>query len=212
MCGATAEERELQHNEASFSSMLQSNYATRYAQQSDILNGLNARLNGIVAKGASQQGFSPEELAARNSSAINTTGANYKHAAQALGGQLAGRGGDSGLVSGVDKQIKASLASAGAESLSNQENAITAENYATGRDQYNKAVAGQAALANQYDPEGYASQGTSANASSFGEADKIQQAEAQKWKTIAGGITGLASSFIPTGGLKALSGTFGKSG
>lgn len=209
MCGPSAEEKSLAQQQASFSTVLQSNYNTQFANQAAILKSLNARLAPIVAAGPNQRGFSSEELAARRSQALNATGANYANAARALGGQLAGRGGDSGLVSGVDKQIKASLASEAAKAVSDQQLQITADDYAAGRDQFNRATAGQMALAGEYNPLGYAGQGTQANQSAFQEADRIQQQQGAKWKAIAGGITGLAGAFIPGGGLKALSGTFG---
>jgi hypothetical protein len=157
-------------------------------------------LSPILEAGVGQQGFTPAELAARNTQAINTTAGNYRNAAQAVGSQLAGRGGGgNGLQSGIDQQIKASLASQAAGNLSNAQNQITAENYATGRQNFFQANAGMNALAGLENPEQFASLGNQANNTAFGEANQIQQQNQALAKDIAGGVTSLASNFLLPG-------------
>ena len=110
MCGPSGSEKQLAGQSASFSNTLQQDFNSRFAGQNEILQSLNNNLSNL-SEGIVPQGFDPKTLAALNTSAIDTTGANYANAARAVGGQLAGRGGDSGLESGVDQQIKAGLAS-----------------------------------------------------------------------------------------------------
>ena len=201
MCGPSGAEKNLAGNEQAFASTLQNSFSSRFANQSDILNGLNSALSPILEAGVGQQGFTPAELAARNTQAINTTAGNYRNAQQAIGTRMSGRGGggSSGLVSGVDQQIKANLASQAAGTLSNQENQITAENYATGRNNFFNATAGMNALAGLENPQSFGSLGNQANSTAFGEAKTIQEQNQALAKDIAGGVTSLASNFLLPG-------------
>src|SRR5689334_18812338 len=94
-CGPSNAEKNLAAQEAQFSQVLQGNYSTRFQNQNEVLGRLNNSLTPTLEAGPSQQGFSSQELAALNTRALNSTGANYANAARALNGQLAGRGGDS---------------------------------------------------------------------------------------------------------------------
>jgi hypothetical protein len=98
-CGPSSAESISQGAEQSLAQEMQSNYATRFADQQQVLDRLNQSLSPIVAAGPNQQGFSPKELANLNTQAINTTGAAARNATQAAQTSLAGcgGGGDSGL-------------------------------------------------------------------------------------------------------------------
>lgn len=219
MCGPSAGEKNIESQQDRFASTLQENYNQQFASQNDVLNGLNNALNPIVAAGPGQQGFSPQELAAQNTEAINSTGAAYKDAAQAVGGQLAGRGGggSSGLESGIDQQIKGTLASKAAGNLSSQQLGITQNNYATGLQNFNNAVGGERALADLYNPTAYAQNADSANSTAFGEENQINTQENQEQADLFGSIAGVGLDALTfgagaagggglTGGVKALSG------
>src|SRR5579872_2029271 len=207
--GPSKNEQSLGNAEQNFSSQLMSNYATQFGDQSDILQSLNASLNPIISQGINQEGFSGPELAAMNTQAINSTGSAYQNAARALNGQLAGRGGDSGLESGVDQQIKESLASNAAGNLANQQLGITEANYAQGRANFDKALQHEEGIASLYDPTAYGGLATQANNSAFNEQNNVNQQNNQKNAEIAGGIAGLASSFLPGGSLGGLFGSGG---
>lgn len=216
-CGASGAEKGLEGQEADLASILQGNYATRFASQQAMLGAINSSLSPTLEAGPNQTGFSAPELAAFNTQAINTTGANYANAAKALNGQLAGRGGDSGLESGVDQQIKSTLASQSAGQLSNEELGITQANYATGRQNYENAVSGMMALAGEENPQSFASGASSANSSAFGEAKEINEENNQVAADI-GGLAGGVISGIGAGiggsagvgaGLKTLGGFLG---
>lgn len=217
MCGPSKQQEQIAGQQASFAGTLQSNYATQFGAQSAILSSLNNAMSPIVAAGPNQQGYSAQELSALNAHAINTAGGAYKNAAQAVSGQLAGRGGDSGLTSGVDAQIKGSLASSAAGNASNALNTIATQNYDVGRQNFFNAASGQRALAGLYDPTGYAGQGTGASNAAFGDATKVQDEKNQEESEIAGGIAsigmdaatfgvGAAGGGGFVGGLKGLTG------
>jgi len=156
-------------------------------------------LSPIVEAGPSQQGFSPEELAAKNTEALNTTGANYANAARAVQGKLSGRGSDSGLASGIDQQIQGVLAGEAAGELSREQLSITDQNYAVGRRNFENAISGESALAKTYDPTAYSSQATNTLNTAFDESKVIQQQQSAKEKAIAGGITSLATDALTFG-------------
>lgn len=164
---------------------------------------INDAYNPIIAGGPSQNGMSEEELSALNTTAIDTTAANYENAARATANSLAGRGGDSGLQSGIDTGIKANVASQAAGTLSSEELGIANENAQLGRQQYWQAIGGKQALAGMENPESYASLASSSNQSAFGEADTIQQQKSQEIGDIVGGAVGIGSAIF-SGGMSTL--------
>lgn len=171
---------------------MSANYNQRFQNQSDLLSNLNNVLTPISQAGPSQEGFSAGEKAALNTQAINSSGAAAKNAMQATQGRLAGRGGDSGLQSGVDQQILAGTASASANQLANAQLGIKEADYTQGRQNWTQANAGLQQLGQQYNPAAFGEQATAQNASAFKEADQIQQEKNQAQADIAGGITSLA--------------------
>jgi hypothetical protein len=208
-CGPSSAESMSQGAQQSLAQEMQANYATRFADQQQVLDRLNQSLSPIVAAGPNQQGFSPEELANLNTQAINTTGAAARNATQATQTSLAGRGGggDSGLVSGIDRQIQGSIASSEAGNLADTQNKITAADYATGRQNYETGLkilgGGPNSVAGLYDPAAFGGLASKTNESSFNEADKISQEQNAKSAAIWGSLSSLAKSGLSfaTGGI-----------
>lgn len=209
MCGATSQQTQIANSQQDFMKQLDSAFASNFGKQSDIYANLTKSLTPIAEAGPNQQGFSPEELAAMNTSALNSTGAAYRNAAQARQGALAGRGlpggsGDgSGLESGVDQQIMGNLAGQAAGQLSSEQNQITQANYATGRQNFFNAEAGLGGVASGLNPEGLAGQATGAGNAATTGADDVANANAQPWQMVGGlvgGLGGAAIGKIPTGG------------
>ena len=210
-CGPSGAEKSLASSEQSFSNLLQADFGSRFANQTNLLNSLNQSLSPITAAGPSQEGWSPQEAAAISTATINNAGAAARNATQAVQGALAGRGGDSGLESGVDKQILAGVKSNAANTLANQQTQNTIADYNQGTQNYWRAIGGQQILASLQNPEQFGSQAISANQGAFNEADQIQQQQNQEEAAIAGGITGLAENFVAPG-LSNLDSTGGSSG
>lgn len=212
MCGPSGPSDVMKNEGAasdSFSRLLSSNYQTEFANQQNILDSINHSLSPTIAAGPSQQGFSAGELAALNTGAINNNAAASRNAIQAGANALAGRGGDSGLQSGVDKQIMSTIRSQSAGNLANQQTGIVKANYDQGNANYQRAVSGEQALAGLYDPTAYANSGLNANKQAFDQNNTINQQEqaarAQKWGLVTGAI-GLGADFL-TGGLSGLAGS-----
>ena len=205
MCGPSSAQESLAGQEQTFASILQSNFNARFADQTQTLQELNQSLSPIVAGGINQQGFSPQELAALNTQAINATGAANRNALQAAALTPAFRS-DTGLESGVAAPIRGGIAATEAGNLANQELGITEKNYDVGRQNYLGAVGALQALSNAYAPNAGAVTGQLGQA--FGSATEVQNMKNQEAASIVGGITGLASNLIPGigGAFKALSG------
>ena len=204
MCGPSQEQKNLEAEQASFTATLQQDYAQTFAANQEILSTLNSVLQPIVQAGPNQQGFSAQENSALNSQAINSTAQGYQQTADALGRQEnAAGGGTSFLPSGVNAQINAGVASAAQNTLSNEELGITEANYATGRQNWQNALAGEESVAAGEAPLGYATATTNSNKSAFGEATQINQESNQVFSDILGGITSIgaaATGLIGLGG------------
>jgi hypothetical protein len=171
------------------------------------MKNLNNIFTPIAEAGPSQTGFSGGELAALNTQALDTTGANYANAARSLGGQLAGRSTAAGET-GPTMALKGQLASSAAGQLSGEQLGITQADYAQGNQNYQQATGGLAALNNSYQTGSAGESGTSANKSAFGEADEIAQQQAQEDQAIAGGITSVGMDALTFGAGAAGGGGF----
>lgn len=208
MCGPTDQEKQLQGQSQSFATMLQGNYGTLFGQQQNVLNSINKSLSPVLAAGPSQQGFSAQEKAALNTQAINSAGAASRSAQQATANFGAGQGGGSGsgLISGVQKQLQSAVASQSAGQLASAQNQITQADYAQGNTNYWKAQGGMNQLAEGLSPNSAQGGAITENQSSFGQANQIQQQQAQEDQAIAGGIAGLAMDVALPGVGGAISG------
>jgi hypothetical protein len=207
-CGPSGQQETLAAGGASLSSLLAANYQQNFGAQSKVLSDLNNAYSPIVAAGPDQQGFGPQELAALHTQAGEGVGANYAKASQALNNTLAARGGGNEVLpTGSEAQLRATLASSAANQLSNEELGITRANFATGRQNWEKATAGLDALSRDYNPTAFGELATGANREAFNEASKIQDMKNQKEASIAGGITSVLGSAL-TFGAGALGGGF----
>lgn len=225
MCGPTGQEVGLEQQQGKFSQTVQADYATRFAQQQQTLASLGDIVKGVEA-GRLSPGLDAKTLAAMNTNILDTTGANYANAARAINMQLAGRtgipgvgmGGESGLESGVDKQIKAGIASAAAGQTSTEQFNLTLADRQAAERNTQMAMGGLQAIAGEQAPLGFAGAATEANKTAFSEADTIAQQQSQEQAAIGGGVASLAMGGLTfgagmmgggglKGGLKALSGT-----
>lgn len=193
MCGPSHAQETTFGNEQALSTLLAANYNQRFADQSQLISSLKDQLTPIVNAGPDQQGMGPQELAALNTQAGEAVGQNYAKATSALNNQLAVRGGGAGdVTSGAEGQLKAELASAGAQQASNESLAITKANYDLGRQKWQQATSGLNALVGETNPDNLGQLASGANQAAFGEATKIQQMKNQKEAAIMSGITSLA--------------------
>lgn len=192
MCGGPSDtEISEQHELASFSSMLKSNYSTLFAEQKGVLDTINNSINPILTAGPNAHGMSGAELAARQATAVATSGAAAQQAEQAARLYSAGRGGGatSGVMSGIDAQIQGTIASQGAQAEASRLNQITAEDFQLGRENFWRAEGGASALAGELSPNAAMSGSLSGGQAAFGEAKTMADQSNQMWKDIAGFAT-----------------------
>ena len=192
-------------NTANFFNQWTQNANTVFGENQALFNQVTGSLSPTLAAGPNQQGFSPEELAAMNTQAINTTGAAAKNAEQRLGNTIAGEGG--GAIapgqSGAANQLEASLASNEAGQLANTQNEITQQNYAQGQKNYSQALSGLEGEQQLENPNQYAQQATTLGQNAFSDYGQMASTQAQlsasKIAGIAGGIGGIAGGLIGLG-------------
>lgn len=210
MCGsASAAQNSLSAESGNFYRELHGAYGEQFGKFSSILSNLHDAWTPILNGGINQQGFSADERAARNSSAINSTATNYSHASQAVNEQLAARGGGNvALPTGSVDAINAGIATNAAQDLSNKQNQIVQEDYATGRQNFLNAAGALSGVAGQENPLGFAGAAGNQGDQAFKQATQINQ-ENNSWKNdLIGGITGIAGSWA-TGGFKLPGGSGG---
>jgi len=203
--GPSSQETGLANSAQSFSNVLQGNYGTAFGEQQSTLSSLNNEIQKIET-GQTGQGFSAQELAAKNTAAINNAGAASRNAQQAIGNFSAGQGGggSSGIVSGVQEQLRAGAASSAANELSSAQNQIVQNNYQQGRINAQEAVGGLSSLAGQYGgaASGAESGAISENENAFKDQSQIQQQKGQMMSEIGGLVK--SGVGIASGGLSSL--------
>lgn len=190
MCGPSGSEKAIAGQQQSFASTLQQDFGTRFANQNEVLGNLNGIIQN-VSEGRLAPGFDANTKAALTTQAINTTGANYANAARAVGNQLAGRGGDAGLESGVDQQIKAGVASASAGQLSKEENDIQLADRQAAERNTATAIGGFSTLAGLDNPSSYSRDTIGEQGEAYSSAKSNAEASSQEFADIAGGISGI---------------------
>lgn len=197
MCGgASQQQKALAQQQSSFAATLRQSFEKRFGGQTEILEKLNKALTPILSAGPGGRGFSSTEKRLAEARIADRTAAQYEGAAKAVAGQLAGRGGDAGLISGVDAQIRAALAGESAKTQSEAQTQLELADFAAGREQFGQAAQGMLALSGQYDPQNFGAMGTQAGQSAFGMQKDIDAQKGQFWKTLASGLTGIASAGI----------------
>jgi hypothetical protein len=182
-------------------------FSQTFGEQQGILNQINQQLTPIANLGPNQQGFSPQELAAMNTGAIDAAGAAARNAKQAAATTLAGEGGggSSGLVSGVQQQIEGSIDSQAANELAATQNAITQKNYDVGRSNFWNSSSGEQSLASKYNPEAFGNLASSTEQSAFSDQSKVSAENGSLFGDI-GKVVGMVAPLI-TGGLGNLDST-----
>lgn len=196
LCKATDQQNQLASEQANFYQTLTQNYQQQFASQTAILQSLQAAYAPILAAGPGQQGYTPTQLAAINTSATENNANQFRNAKIAIQNDTAtAGGGDKYLPSGAAAQLGASVDIAAATNQANAMNNITQQNYALGLQNFNNAAQVLGGVSSQYNPLGYAGASTQAGGQAFQEATTIQQ-ENSAWEGELGGIIGGAASSL----------------
>jgi len=188
VCGASGAQKTLAGQQSNFYNTLQSSYAQNFGAQSAILGNLNAALEPIISGGPNQSGFSAEQKAAMTSSAINNAATANRNAQVIAGSNV---GGNTGVTTGGQKQLQASIATGVGNNLSSNLNTINLQDAELGRQNFFGAESALAGVGAQYNPTGFAGATNSAGGEAAQDFNEIAQEGNQKWADIGGVVGGL---------------------
>jgi hypothetical protein len=157
--GGSKTDQDAAHGQADFMKTLQSAFSSQFGAQTAITSFLNGKLTNMANN---PQGFGQEGLAALRTSAIENTGNQYQNALKTTQEQMAAHGGNGGLPSGVEEQIRGQLAGQAAGSLSNQLTGIGVQDAQLKNQNFWQALSGLGSTASIINPLGYAGGSNSA--------------------------------------------------
>lgn len=208
MCGSSKQQNSINDAQTEFYKQLTSQYQTDFAQNQDVLKQLTSTLSPIIAAGAGQEGYTPEQKAALNAQATEGSAQAYRQAATAANEGMAARGGGNIPITGPATEQLSDQLKLGAETnLNNEKLGITTNNFALGRQNFNTAVGQLASVPGALEgaTNGAAGAATSAGTAAATEANEINKSN-NSWMGLVGGLIGTATSFIPgVGAAKAAS-------
>lgn len=201
-CGATSGQQNIANTQTSTYGTLVNQAQQVFGNSSTVFNDLVSTLSPTVQAGPNQQGFSPAEVSALNSSAITNAGNAYRNARQAVGESEAAQGG--GNVADVSGGSKTAtdlgIAESAAAQTSNSLNEIQQANYATGRQNYDTAVTDLSGAPSVFNPAtSAASAATNAGEQAANSENQIASQDNSWVNAVTGALGGVAG--IATGGL-----------
>jgi hypothetical protein len=200
LCKATQEEKDLAAKQSAFYSTMTQAYQSQFTKQSAILDAINAVWKPVMEAGSDQYGFTDAEDTALRTQATEGTAAEYKKAQQAVQQSMSARGGGNELLpSGVDEQIKSSVAASAASDQSARNLNITQQGYERGYQKFLAATNALSGVGTQYNPLGYASSSIDAGNSAFNSAQTIAMQDSA-WTGMLGGMLGSLGGAAITGG------------
>lgn len=176
-----------------------------FGDSSQVFKDLTSSFAPTVAAGPNQEGFSAPEKAALTSQAITETGQAYRNASQAVKEADAAVGsGNEYLPGGADITRNVEVANAGAAQTASELNQIEQADYATGRENYARAVTGLESAPNVFNPA--TSAGSAATASGEAAANTANQIaqENNSWVSAVSGMLGGIAGGVISGGMKNL--------
>lgn len=190
--GASGAEIAAAQSTTNLNTTIQQSMQTMFANQQNVISAFNTVFDPIIKAGASQQGFSPAELAARKTSVIENTSQQFANAKRAMQGSFASRGGGNEVLpSGVEVQAEGALAADTAAKTAAGLTNVDVTNWETGRQNFQEAVAAESGV---MQGQGIASLAGTAVSGSKGAFEEQQQITAENdaaspWAMV-GGILG----------------------
>jgi len=162
-CGPSKEQKDTYNTQKQLTDTIITQMNAVFGASSKVFNDLVSTFQPIFAAGPNQQGFSPEELATKNSAAVTNVGNQYENARRSIAEQTDSMGGGNiALPSGAAIAPQLALSEGAANETSKELNDINTENYATGRSNWLSAASGLAGAPNVFNPSTSAS-GVSVN-------------------------------------------------
>lgn len=205
-CGASSQQNQAQAAQAAAYTAMTQQAQQVFGASSQVFKQLQSTFAPTVAAGPSQQGFSAAEDANLRSQAITQSGIAARNAKQSVDQSIAAQGGGNNpaLTSGTNTGIDLAVANAASQNTANQLGQITEANYATGRQNYDTAVAGLTGSTNVFNPASTAGNAaTGAGEASASTANQIASQNNSWVQAVTGALGGIAGS-VATGGMSNL--------
>lgn len=204
MCGASPQQTQIEQQQQQFMSEAMRQQETSWGQDQDILAQMKSAYTPIFAKGPSQEGFSPEEKAALNTTITDQTAQGYTQAAQATNEQLAAQGGGNvAIPSGAAATIKGQLASSAASQEASARLGVTQASYQQGYQNWLNAATGMNTMAQMVSPTQFTTAATGTGNAAASTANQIAQ-ENNSWVNAAIGAAGNIGAAALTGGMSEI--------
>jgi len=182
--------KDQEKSQANFTNTLRSAFSTQFGKFGGTLDFLNSKLTAMIEH---PTGYSPEALATMRTQATEGTATSYSQAEQARHAAEAARGG-SQLPSGVNAQLEAANANAGAATNEASQQQITLGNEQLKEDNYNRAIAALSGVAQTENPAGLAANATG-SAEAVGQlGTAYKNSQSSQLLSALGGIAGGAAS------------------
>ena len=200
-CDPSKAQKDALTNATNWRNIVQNSYTTVFGAGSQMLKAVSGGLDNIIAKGREAMGFSPEELAAKNSQAISSAAASSQAVQRSIGNRAAVSGAVPGVESGVVQAERAQADTSVMENLSNREANITDTGYQVQRDAFDNSVkAKESSVEKAFDPAAQV-QGAVTQA---GEVESQQAnanaAASNSWMGLVGGLADSAVGGLAGGG------------
>lgn len=201
MCDASKKEKAIAGKINSFSDQMTAQATEIFGDDNAIFNGMKNSYDKTVQAGPNQHGFSQAELNEKNAAAITNNSNQFRNVAGAVKAGRAGYGGGNTVdTSGIGSQQDLGVAQAAAANTANDLGTIQAQDYDTGRHNYEFAAENEQQLGKTFDNlaplDSVAQKGQQA---SLQEQQSLDAASGW-WKApVMGLVTGAASAL--TGGL-----------
>lgn len=203
LCGASSAQNQVQSQQLSAYQTMTQQAQQVFGASSQVFNQLQSTFAPTVKAGPSQQGFSPTEDANLKSQAITSSGQAYKNAKEAVGDTVASEGGgnNAALQSGVNTGINLNVADSAAANTANELQQETEANYATGRQNYDTAVAGLESSPGVFNPATSASSAATGAGEAAGNTANQIASQNNSWvQSVTGALGGIAGT-VATGGM-----------
>ncbi len=186
--GPTGGEKAIAADEGSFFRELMDHYKTIFGDMSKIYGDLTATFEPIVKAGPEQEGMTPTEYNTRSAQIKQQTGLATTHAEQAAADRFAAQGGI--VPSGARESILSKIQTEGAVEGSREQAALTAEDYAVGRQNWLNATKGILGAPSVFTPAIESGRSaTAAGEGAFGAEAKMAEQQGS-WLGAVGGILG----------------------
>lgn len=199
MCPPSSAAKQQVASDNQFANTVKSQATDVFGNDNTVFNEMHAANAPIIAGGINQQGFSQAELNAKNASAVTNDANAARFAAGATRtAQSAFGGGDTVSGAGVTTGQNLSVAQRSAEKTASDLNAITQQNYETGRENFLNAENSETKAAGVFDNTAGIDNAATGASKAATDAQSNLDAQAGWWKApvmgLVSGVTSMATS------------------